>query len=205
MKRGLLTYIMLIIFSVGAIGKTQEADMPRFTFGAEWAYGATLFFSEHHYFLTPDGFREEIDEDRFGYDTDGEVSMHFGYNINRNWNLSLHLGYTSIGDFHRAVPMSVRATRYFGDNPLKDRWFTFVDLGSGVSIRKDPKGIATGKIGGGYRLSLSRYSKLDFLVSLRGIYTHPQTIYYGEPINRKDVFRDNGFICGLSLGIGLTF
>lgn len=66
-------------------------------------------------------------------------------------------------------------------------------------------GIETAKIGGGYRLSLSRVSKLDFLIALRYIYTHPDVTYYGETIDFSNVSRSNGHVLGASLGIGFTF
>ena len=134
-----------------------------------------------------------------------ELSLHAGYNFNQYWNLSLYIGYTGIGDFHKCLPVSLRATRYFGDNPLTDRWFTFVDIGSGVSFKSKIQEIGYGKIGGGYRLSLSKLSKVDFLMSLRAIYTHPDIIYYGEKINPDRIYRNNGLACSLNLGIGLTF
>lgn len=204
MKRGVVTFIMLIC-CVTAIGRTRDKDVPKFTFGTECSYNATVYSHLHQYFISPEGFREEILDNRWKYTGNPELTLHAGYNINQYWNLSLFLGYTGVGDFHRALPVSLRATRYFGDNHMTDRWFAFVDMGSGISFKNKIGGIGFGKLGAGYRLSLSRVSKLDFLMSIRTIYTHPDIIYYGETINPDKTYRNNGLTCSLNLGIGLTF
>ena len=205
MKRGLLTYILLLCCIAGASAQTDKTDMPKWTFGTEVSYAATFFAHEYHYFISPDGYRDIIQVNKAMYDTDSEVNLHVGYNLNENWNLSLYLGYTDVGDFHKAVPVSLRATRYFGDNPLNDRWFAFADIGSGISLKDKPQPITCGKIGGGYRLSLSRYSKLDFLMALRAVYTHPEISYNGVKIFPTDISRNDGMVLSLSLGVGLTF
>ena len=205
MKRGLLTYVLLLCCIAGASAQTGKTDMPKWTFGTELSYSATFFAYEYHYFISPDGYRDLIEVNKALYDTDSELNLHVGYNFNDNWNLSLHLGYTEAGYFHKTVPVSLRATRYFGDNPMNDRWFAFADVGSGISLKDKPQGIACGKIGGGYRLSLSRYSKLDFIVALRTAYTHPDISYYGVKILPTDISTNDGLICSLTFGIGLTF
>ena len=205
MKRGLLTFVLLFFLSFTAWGNTHSSTIRRFTFGAEWSYCATLFSGINNYFYAPEGFRVNQKESILHYISNGETSINAGYNLNNNWNLSLHLGYTKIGKYHAAIPVSLRATRYFEDNHLSDKWFTFIDLGSGVSLKTHPQEILTGKIGAGYRLSLSRYTKLDLLMSIRGMYTHPDVKYYGEIIDKTVIKSNEAFVCSLSLGIGLNF
>jgi len=204
MKRGLLISTLILACCLKASGK-EPVDVPKVTFGAEWSYIAT-FQSGHHYnFFAPDGYRVDMKDNEFGYFTNGEVLFHAGYNFNEFWNLSVYLGYTGISDLHPAFPISLRATRYFGNDPLADRWFAMADLGSGVSIKKYPREILFGKLGGGYRISLSRHVKMDFVASLRVVYTHPDIIYYGDRIERKWINRDNGYLSSISLGVALTF
>lgn len=205
MKRGLTIIIMVLLLGFSAAGRTPSCSSPRFTFGCQWDYCGTFLVGINQYFYAPEGFREAIISNDLTYVNNGESAIHAGYNFNDNWNLSLYIGYTAAGKYHRAVPVSLRATRYFGDDPLKDRWFGFMDLGSGVSIRTDPREIYTGKIGGGYRMSLSKYTKLDFIMSLRTIYTYPDLIYYNEIIPDKDISRNYGYVCSLCFGIGVTF
>ena len=204
MRRGLLTYLLLLCCTV-VMGRSHEESIKKFTFGAECTYSATLYSFEYHYFKNNDGAREEIVSGSFLYDSDSEFALHCGYNFNNYWNLSLYAGYTGIGKFHKAVPISVRATRYFGENPLKDRWFTFIDLGSGLSVKSYPEEIITGKIGGGYRLSLSRRTKIDFLLSVRAVHTHPDISIYDHAAVRENIYTNSGVVTSLTLGIGITF
>lgn len=205
MKRGLLTLIFGLFLGFTAIGKAPLTQYPTWTFGAEWSYHATFLSGYDNYFYAPEGFRVNDNSNEFTYNGNGETLLHVGYNINQYWNLSFYTGYTGLGKFHTAIPFSLRATRYYGDNHLADRWFTFIDIGSGVSLKKNKQEIITGKIGGGYRLSLSRLTKVDFILALRSVYTHPEVEYYGEKIDQKSVIRNDGYVCSISFGIGITF
>lgn len=206
MKKRMLAYMIVLLCCIPAAGQSDACTYhPRFTFGAEWAYTATFLTARHDYFFAPEGFREEIRSTDLSYYTNGDVYFHAGYNFNPHWNLSLYIGYTVLADYHAAVPISVRATRYFGPAPLKDRWFAFCDVGSGISIKEDPQEIVSGKIGGGYRLSLSRFTKLDFICSVKGVYTHPDIGYYNEKIDKRFINRNDGLVLGLSLGLSLSF
>ena len=96
-------------------------------------------------------------------------------------------------------------TGQFRSDNHGDRWFAFVDAGSGISIKKEPQETVTGKVGGGYRVEMSRRVKLDFIGSIRINYTHCD-IYDGDyRIEMKDVNRNNAYACGLTLGMALTF
>ena len=205
LKRGLMTFFLILCGIASTSGQNRITAMKRWTFGGEITYDATFYSSKFQYFISPEGFRENISSSKFGYDTDSEVNLHAGYNINQIWNLSLHIGYTEVGDFHKVVPFSIRATRFFNDNPLNDRWFTFVDAGSGISLKEKPQEIACGKIGGGYRLSLSRSAKLDILMAIRVVYTHPEISYYGIIYSPQKMFRNDGMICSLIFGTNISF
>ena len=182
-----------------------KENFSRFTFGTEWSYCATFLSGYRYYYIAPEGYRMDEKGRSVNYMTDGEIYMHAGCNFNPYWNLSLYLGYTGMGNFHNAVPISIRATRYFNENPMKDRWFAFCDVGSGISMKKAPSELITAKIGGGYRLSLSRITKLDFITSLRFIHAHPDIYYYGEKVDESAIGRSSGYIMSISAGIGLTF
>jgi hypothetical protein len=201
MKRGMLI-LLLSCMPVFLYGKRDYTD---FTFGAEWSYCATFLSGYRFYFIAPEGYRVDDRKDTTGYANDGEVYAHAGYNINQHWNLSLYIGYTGIGDYHNGVPISLRATRYFGAAPLRDRWFAYCDIGSGVALKSRCSELITGKIGGGYRISLSRITKLDFIASIRFMHTHPEILYYGEFIEESNIGRASGYVMSASVGIGLTF
>lgn len=201
MKRGAIIFFLSILcLSAVAEGKTTN-----FTFGTEWTYCATFLNGHRYYFLAPEGYRIEDIDARTGYATDGEVFLHAGYNLNPHWNLSFYIGYTGIGKFHNGIPMSLRATRYFGSDPANDRWFAFIDLGSGIALKDEVSELLTAKAGGGYRISLSRITKLDLVGSIRFMHTRPDVMYYGEKINSEDIATVSGYIMSASIGIGLTF
>lgn len=205
MKRGLLTYMILLV-SCGCVwGREIRSETPRITFGAEWGYMPALFSGHHFNFFAPEGFRVDDKGVSAIYRTNGEVSLHVGYNINSLWNISIHAGYSGAGTYEPVIPISCRFTRFWGDNYMLDRWFTLLDIGSGICLKESPQEIVTGKIGGGYRISLSRNTKLDFIAAIRMLYTHPDIIYYKESIDINHINRNDGYIGSIFLGISLTF
>ena len=196
----------MLSWIIPAVGGNTKDDVSKFTFGAEWGYSAAFHYGSHcNYFDPVEGFRIDSSEGGFCLHPQAEVYLHAGYNFNTRWNLSAYAGITGVGSYHNAIPISIRATRYFGDNALNDRWFAFGDIGSGISIKSTPQEIAAFKIGGGYRLSLSRCAKLDFLAALRLIYTHPDIIHYGDIVELTYINHNVAYVCSLSFGISLTF
>lgn len=203
MKKILL--ILMIISAFTTNSNAQETAFPRITFGAEWSYIATLQSGWHHNFFSPEGYRVDDADNEFIYHSNAEAYLHAGYNVSRNWNIALYIGMTGISDLHKAIPASIRGTYYIGGDPSRDRWFTYIDLGSGICLKNPPQEILTGKIGGGYRMSLSRNTKLDFIAALRMTYTHPEVRYDGEVIPMQKVNRNNAYLSSILFGIGLTF
>jgi hypothetical protein len=139
------------------------------------------------------------------YYSNAEAYANVGYSLNDRWKISLYAGYEGICDMHKAVPVSIRATRYFGDDPSVDRWFTYLDLGSGISIKNPVQEIYTGKIGGGYRIALSSLSSLDFIFALRTVITHPDITYEGTPIGLDMINMNLCQMTSASFGIAISF
>lgn len=206
MKRILLILLIVCTFNniVNAQNKGGET-YPKFTFGLEWGYVATLHSSYHYYFYAPEGFRVEEKGNILDYKSNADMYLNIGWNISTVWNLSAYVGYAGAGNYHNVIPLSLRGTRYFGDNPMTDRWFVFIDLGSGICLKTPLQEIFAGKIGGGYQLSLSRDTKLSFLFSARSTFTHPSIYYDGLIIPMGNTNRNNALISALSIGMGLTF
>ena len=197
--------ILLILISFNNFVNAQKDRFSKYTFGVEWGYVATFQSGYRYIFFPPEGYRVDVRDNSFRLQNNADLYIHSGVNLSRSWNLSLYAGYAGVGDIHKVLPVSIRATRYFGKDPLSDRWFAFTDLGSGICFKRPEQEILTGKIGGGYRMSLSRYSKLDFIISARMTYTHPQITYDQEVISQEMVRRNNDYVSALSLGLGLTF
>ena len=78
-------------------------------------------------------------------------------------------------------------------------------LGSGISIKREPQELATAKFGAGYRISLSRDTKLDFIAAVRLTHTHPQIIDEGDLITLEWTNRNSAFLAAVSVGMSLTF
>lgn len=197
--------ILLTLISFNNFVNAQKDRFYKYTFGVEWGYVATFQSGYRYIFFPPEGYRVDVRDNSFGLQNNADLYIHSGVNLSRSWNLSLYAGYAGVGDIHKVLPVSIRVTRYFGKDPLSDRWFAFSDLGSGICFKRPVQEILTGKIGGGYRMSLSRYSKLDFIISARMTYTHPQITYDQEVISQEMVRRNNAYVSALSLGLGLTF
>lgn len=200
-----MIYILIFSCCMMSWGKSHNASLPKLTFGAEWGYMPSFISGYHYNFFDPDGFRVDKKDISAEYHTNGEVTAHVGYNLNKKWNLSLHAGYSGAGGYEPVIPISLRMTRFWGDDHLTDRWFTLLDLGSGICLKENPQEIITCKLGGGYRFSLSRTSKLDLLATLRMLSTHPKIMNYGEFIGMKWINRNNGYVGSLFIGISLTF
>ena len=202
-----LIYILLIfnIFNITVNARSKEELKSRLTFGCEWGYVAAIHSGFHYYYFAPEGYRVDEFGNSFIFRSNAEGYINVGYDLSDKWNIAIYAGYTGIADIHKAIPVSFRGSRYFGDDPSKDRWFAFVDLGTGISIQSPIQEILSTKIGGGYRLSLSRDTSLDFLFSIRAIYTHPYIYYDGVQIPINKINRNNAYVNSLSIGMALSF
>ena len=203
MRKVLTTAISLLLSCTRA--SAGQASQPKFTFGAEWGYIGT-FFSGHHYnYYAPEGFRVDNRGNEFTYYSNAEAYLHAGYNLSETYNISVYLGFSAVEDYHHTIPISIRVTRFCGGDHMKDRPFAFIDLGSGASVKSNPQMILTGKAGCGYRLSLSRDTKLDFIAAWRILLTHPDIYYYGMEVSPGRINRNNAYISAISLGMALSF
>lgn len=196
---------ILLIFSASALkSNAQETSFPRFTFGAEWSYVSSIHSFWHYNFFSPEGYRVDQKGSKAMYYSNAEGSLNAGLNLNSHWNLSFHLGLTGLSDLHKAVPISLRGTYYYGDDPLTDRWFTFIEAGSGISLKLPPQEIFGCKAGGGYRISLSRHTKLDLLLAVKVNYTHPDVLYDNVRIDHERINRNSMTITAITFGMAVN-
>ena len=203
MKR--LTIISLLM-SIALTSSAQKSLWKsRISFGVEWGYVATFNSGYHYNFFAPEGFRVNPSGNSFKFISNAETYLHIGYDITDDWNISLYAGYAGIADFHHAVPVSIRGTRFFERNSKGDRWIAFLDLGSGICLKKNPQTLLCGKIGGGYRISLSKDTSLDFIMTLRTTLGHPDIDFYGEIIPIDKINRNNAYANAISFGMAVTF
>ena len=198
-------FILLLAILLIPVGVGAETTPDRLTFGAEWGYIGTFYSGHHHNFYAPEGNRIDARKYGFTYDSNAEAYLHVGYDIKENYNISLYIGVSAMQDHHHTLPLSIRFTRLYNSNSRGDRMFAFIDLGSGISVKRQPQEILTGKVGGGYRMSLSRDTRLDFILALRTALTHPDIKYYGTDIARGKINRNNAYMSAFSIGMALTF
>lgn len=205
MKRLLIILSSFFLLSDVLMCQNKGAEKCRFTYGAEWSYIASYHCGIHHNFFSEDGYRVDLNHTSFGYESNGDVYLHAGINLRRRWNLSMYAGLAGVYDIGKIVPISIRATRYFNPNQMGDRWFSFLDAGSGICLKEEPQAALIGKIGGGYRIALSEVSSLDFILAYRMTLTHPEIIFdgYKVPVNMTN--RNNAYISAISIGISLSF
>lgn len=203
MKKFIAIILIFLAFNNNVKAKGEgESD---FTFGIEWGFIAQIHSGYHYNFFAPEGFRVDEIRHSFKYRSNADMYIHGGKNFGKYWNFSLYVGYAGVGDIHNVMPISLRATRFFDDDQSSDRWFAFIDAGSGISFKIPVQEIITGKIGGGYRLALSKDTGIDMICAVRMTYTHPQIIYDKEPIDFDMVNRSNAYVSAVSIGLALTF
>ncbi len=205
--RGIISILLLFSafnFNVYASKKSDD-KLSSMTFGLEWGYISSIHTAYSYSFMAPEGYRVAESENSFGFISNAGMYFNIGYELNPMWNISMYIGYEGIADLHKAIPISLRMTRYFNPDRTVDRWFSFLDLGSGISIKSPVQEILSGKIGAGYRLSLGRYAALSFLMSARLSYTHPEVLYDKTAIVFEKYDINHAFISALSVGMAISF
>ncbi len=183
----------------------SDKTLSGLTFGVEWGYVATLVTGIFNDYFLPEGYRTEDRELSIGLTSNAEIYANIGYNFNNNWNLSLYVGYEGIATFNRAVPISLRLTRYFSENRKADRWFAFAEAGSGICLKSYPQEIVTGKLGGGYRLALSSTTSLDFILAGKLVYDHAYIEYENTIIPMDKIITNIACAGAISFSVALNF
>ncbi len=206
MRRAISILLIISIFNISVKARNTEGErFSRLTYGLEWGYSATVFSGYHYNYFAPEGFRMDEFGNSFRCRSNAEAYLNVGYNLSDVWNIAVYAGYAGVSDLHKAIPVSLRGTRFFGNDPAEDRWFAFMDFGTGICLKKPVQEIISGKIGCGFRMSLSPTTGLDFLFAIKTIYTHPYIYYDGIEIPFDKINRNNAYISSLSLGLALSF
>ena len=68
-----------------------------------------------------------------------------------------------------------------------------------------PQEIFACKTGGGYRISLSRNTKIDFMLAVKVTYTHPEIIHEDVKIEMDKINKNDMIMTAISLGMGVKF
>lgn len=209
MKKSFLITVIIFAAVFTAAAEKPARDFPGFTFGMEGNFILSAISYSHINYIAADGYRV----DRRGLvcrpAVNGELLLNAGYNIDRHLNMALCFGVSGISRGETVFPISLRLTVLFGRDPLKARWFSFIDGGAGIGTATEARFSPAAKLGGGYRISLTRSAKLDFILSLRSIYTQPQITEFSDgdmvKVPSERIRRSQAFYNAIMLGIGLNF
>ena len=112
-----------------------------------------------------------------------------GYNVTNNWAIGVEVGLSSISNVN-CTPLYANVQYFYGEK--NSRWFNYVDIGA---INDSTWGFYSG-VGGGYRVSLTRRTKIDFTVGLD--YIRMESMWY------DDIYHSGDVSCSYSR-LGLTF
>ncbi len=175
----------------------------RFVFGTEWGYTSSLFHIYHNNYLSPEGMRVEEKGANLDYSSNGHILAGISYAFARKYEAGLYLGFIGVAQDRRMVPLSLRGTYYF-DSYLSDGWLVYLD--GGPAFGGEHKITLTGKLGGGYRLKLSRHFCLDFLLSFHICSDHPKLFYSDDSqITGDNLRRSDSTYGGLNFSLALRF
>lgn len=205
-----LLMLMILLLPVAALhAGNSDRPFPRMTFGVEGNFMLNFGAWRHFNYIADEGYRVNIKDYNHSISTNGQLNANLGCNISRRVNIALYVGIAGIYRNKTAVPASIRVTVFYGQNPLKGRWFSFTDAGVGIGSFSEKDLSPFGKLGAGYRVSLSRSVKLDFMLAWQLLFSHPEitediggvsTPVTGSRLRRNDIAAN-----ALSFGIGLNF
>lgn len=196
-----LTFAAYLICNGAPDGKKNYTTI---TYGIEWSYVESFSSFIHQNFYSQEGSRVDIKRSALFHKSEAEVYLHLGANLNKYWNLALYAGCTRIVHTHYAIPISLRLTRFFRPDPMGDRGISFIEAGSGPAFTKVPSPLFSARIGGGYRFSLNRKTKIDLIASYRLLYSQSQINYFGEIISHEAIMRNTGLYSAITIGVNIT-
>ncbi len=208
--RRLVPAIMLLTCCLSLCGKGRaERAYPRFTFGVEGDYAMTLLGAYHYNYIAEEGDRINLRGVTSSFISNGQILLNAGVNVSPKVNISVECGWCGVYREVRIIPFLLRGTWFSGRDPMRNRWLAYVSVGGGVNddAEKLDRLSAIAKAGGGYRVSLNRFAKLDFLFSLHGTFAHPRTYRnaQGSVVSGNALRRSDAYVGAVTFGIGLTF
>ena len=157
-----LPVIFLMLFCATLL---LRAGGPRFSFGLEWGYTATILKTSQHNYICSEGYRIIDNPVSWWYYSNGSVLANAGLDLNDNINLSAYSGLLGVYSRRWVIPAELRI-RWCPAGLSSDGWLIH---GGAAATFPTSSLYETGFraiAGGGYRLALSNTISVDFLVSL---------------------------------------
>lgn len=157
MKRLLLCALFAAVVSpVWAQSPKKGVFEPRVRVGVSARYSHGLYRWSHiKYDLSG---KRETEGGYSEYETGLSLTLEGTVRVTDNWNVGAGLGMGFFGDTAEGLLAYAKAEYLYGRRP--SRWFNYVNLGSSVGLYSN----IVGSVGGGYRMAVSRRTRMDFTV-----------------------------------------
>lgn len=209
MKKFLLISTMILL-SLGLSARGRGSQFARkMQFGVEWGYTQTYYKFHHYNIVSAEGYRINEDTDGFFFHPNGSLLANLGYDLTDRLNIAVYSGYLGLADNCRVFPISLRASIFPHNNMYDDGFFSYLEGGVGFRVPTLEKHEAAYFISAGeaYRIKLTPYCNLDFLLSLRLCFDRPMI---PNPdgngyVSRHNIRRNSARYHALSFSIALNF
>jgi len=206
MKRCLLIFSLLLL-SLTLQAQGEWRSRSAFRFGVEWGYSGTFYMYYHNnYIEATDGYRVDDEGNSTSLKANAYATVMLGADISRHGNLAAYFGYSGVCRNERLFTLALRGS-WFWNGVDNNGWFSFIEGGGGINEYFTSKIGWHTRIGGGYRVSLSRVGNMDFNLSYRTCLSHPSIWddWEGKYVEKRYVRRNNALYHSLCLGIAISF
>lgn len=204
--------LLLALFCSAPMSAGQSYSrtfVDRLSFGVEWGYSQQFYVFNHYNIIGEEGSRINEATSGLSFYPNGMLMGRIGYDVTDNLNISLLNGYSGMTSRQRMVPLLLRV--YLAGHPLRDDgFFTFADGGIAFKPgRRDVKQStpALADIGEGYRVRLTPFCSLDFMLSFRALFDTPPVVNPEGPgfVPSANVRSSESRIYSMSLTVSVNF
>lgn len=181
----------------------------RLQLGIEWGYSQSVFKYHHYNIISNEGYRIDEKSEGFYFNANGMLLANIGYDLSDRFNIALYSGYAGFSDESRVLPLSLRLSVFPGSTIYEDGFYSFIEGGVGLKFKNLQKQESSffASVGEAYRIKLSPYFNLDFILSLRVVFDKP-IIYSPDgsgQVDKHNIRANNAQYYALNFSIALNF
>lgn len=194
------TIVLLLFAALTAAAQAKSPKdgtvEPRVRFGVGYRYSLGLYES---FALKYQGIRVS-DGGAPVYRRGGEFLLEGTVRVTDDWNVGLGFGFGSWSKSrYKSMPLYIKAERLYGRQ--RNRWFNYAN--AGLTLYPDDGTGFTGGIGGGYRIAVTRRTRLDITVGLDYVNIVGDAYDYSAGETYSNAGRINRL--GLAFGVAMHF